>query len=341
MNHQKKLYLRSHFKSKWINLFRKINFDPNRILVHRADEIGDMVLTLPALRSLIQKFPKAEFVVWAKAPALSLLEGEPGIHQRISEGLQPEGKFDLMIDFRESEKSLVFAKKSHIKYRMNRGSIRMKNRKTGHPHEIETNFQVIESLLDRSERLPSASLLVPVRKQDQADLFLQRLAIEHFGIIHIGAGKLLKRWSLDGFRSLAERMHEKYGWDVVFVGAEADRKQVEKIQSQLNFTTFSFIGEGDLLAYAGLCNRCKVMVGNDSGPMHIASNLEVPCVALFGPSERKVFGPVSPNTAVIHHELECNPCDEENCITPDFPCIARITLAEIEAAIDILLAQNE
>jgi len=336
MDPQKKLYLRSHFRSRWINFFRKPNDQPKRILIHRADEIGDMVLTLPALRSIIQQFPHSEIVIWAKTPALSLLEAEPGIFQRISEGLQPDGKFDLMIDFRESEKSLAFAQKSKIRYRLNRGSIRLKNRKTGHPHEIETNFQVIAPLLNDS-KLFSAPLFIPNRKQDQADLFLQRLAIEKFGIIHIGAGKLLKRWSLDGFKSLAELMHQKYGWDVVFVGAENDRKQVEKIQSQLSFTTFSFIGEGDLLAYAGLCRRCQVMVGNDSGPMHIASNLEVPCVALFGPSEQKVFGPVSPKTKVIHHQLECNPCDEVHCITPEFPCIARITLAEIDAAIHQLI----
>jgi heptosyltransferase-2 len=339
MDAQKKLYFRSHVRSRWINLFKNPNPNPQRILVHRADEIGDMVLTLPALRTLIQRFPNSEVVVWAKAPALSLLEGEPGIYQRISEGLQPEGHFDLMVDFRESEKSLAFAQKSRIRYRLNRGSIRMKNRKTGHPHEIETNFQVIAPLLNDS-KLNSAPLVIPPRKQDQADLYLQRLAIEKFGIIHLGAGKLLKRWSLDGFRSLAELMQQKYGWDVVFVGAEGDRKHVEKIQSQLNFTTFSFIGEGDLLAYAGLCMRCEVMVGNDSGPMHIASNLEIPCVALFGPSEREVFGPISTKTVVIHHQLECNPCDEVHCITPEFPCIARITLAEIEAAMDDLMAKK-
>jgi heptosyltransferase II len=339
MDAQKKLYFRSHVRSRWINLFKNPNPNPQRILVHRADEIGDMVLTLPALRTLIQRFPNSEVVVWAKAPALSLLEGEPGIYQRISEGLQPDGHFDLMVDFRESEKSLAFAQKSRIRYRLNRGSIRMKNRNTGHPHEIETNFQVIAPFLNDSKS-NSAPLVIPPRKQDQADLYLQRLAIEKFGIIHMGAGKLLKRWSLDGFRSLADLMHRKYGWDVVFVGAEGDRKHVEKIQSQLNFTTFSFIGEGDLLAYAGLCMRCEVMVGNDSGPMHIASNLEIPCVALFGPSEREVFGPISPKTVVIHHQLECNPCDEVHCITPEFPCIARITLAEIEAAMDDLIAKK-
>ena len=315
--------------------------NPQRILIHRADEIGDMVLTLPALRSIIQAYPNSEIVVWAKKPALALLEGESGIFQRISDGLEPEGNFGIMIDFRESKQSVDWAKKHRIGYRVNRGSVRWKNKNAGkHPHEIATNFQVVEHLLAGKHRLETAPIAIPHRKQNQADLFLQRLAIERFGVIHIGAGKLLKRWSLDGFQSLAELMKSKYGLDVVFVGAEEDRKHVERIQKKLTFTSFSFIGEGDLLSYAGLVHRSQIFVGNDSGPMHIADNLQVPCVALFGPSEKEVFGPTSPNTRIIHHKLDCNPCDEVHCITPDFPCIARITLAEIDAEMNFLMNNN-
>src|SRR5690606_33469885 len=158
----------------------------------------------------------------------------------------------------------------------------------------------------------------------QAQLYLQRLMIEDFVVFHTGARKLLRRWALQKWADLAQALHTQYGWQVVFVGSAEDIGDIKRIQKLIPFETYNYDDQGSLMAYAALVAKSKLMVGNESGPMHIAASMQVPVIALFGPGQPDIFAPYGPKGDYLHVKLACNPCDQINCVHPENPCMNRI-----------------
>jgi ADP-heptose:LPS heptosyltransferase len=93
--------------------------------------------------------------------------------------------------------------------------------------------------------------------------------------------------------------------------------------------------------FAALCQKARVFVGNESGPMHIAAASQIPTIGLFGPGEPPIFAPHGKKATYIHHKLECNPCDQIHCIYPENPCINRISVAEVKEKIVELLLESK
>ena len=76
-------------------------------------------------------------------------------------------------------------------------------------------------------------------------------------------------------------------------------------------------------------------MGNDSGPLHIATAMGTASLGLYGPGD-PIFHPRKENATFIHHILECNPCDQVHCKYKSFPCIQRITEGEVKDKIKFL-----
>lgn len=97
---------------------------------------------------------------------------------------------------------------------------------------------------------------------------------------------------------------------VVVVGSGADKPLAEAIVAAAP-TTIDAAGRLGLLASAELLGRCGVLVTNDSAPMHLASAMGTPTVAIFGPTVPEFgFGPLAPRASIVGHDtLPCRPCD--------------------------------
>ncbi len=73
--------------------------------------------------------------------------------------------------------------------------------------------------------------------------------------------------------------------------------------------------------------RCSVVVGNDTGPLHVAAALNVPVVALFGPTDPQRSQPLAPNSKVLYSNPDCGPCYRRNC--RDLKCLKNITVNQV------------
>jgi heptosyltransferase-2 len=101
-------------------------------------------------------------------------------------------------------------------------------------------------------------------------------------------------------------------------------------------------GQLSLLASAELVRRCAVLVTNDSAPLHLASAMETPTVAIFGPTVPEFgFGPLAPRASVVGHEgLPCRPCDRhgpQRCPLGHFRCMRELTPALVAERVRALL----
>ncbi|MCU0443002.1 MAG: glycosyltransferase family 9 protein [Bacteroidia bacterium] len=337
-NWQEKLrYAISMLLSKWINRNGHLHpFNPNQILVIREDEIGDMCYSMHVFEMLTSQYPHAQVTVLCKPFVQSLLMGNPHIHTLTSSYTELKPSYDVIVDLRGSWRSLLFAFKHKPSVRLDRATVRFRNKQMGqHPHEVVTNTQIVTPILQESLIGIEPKLFPLEQHLKKAKAFVEANQLGSFAIFHTGARKQLRKWN--GFASLASILKERYQLDIVFTGDASEVVEINNWQQQIPFKTYTIAGNFDLLELAALCKLATIYIGNESGPLHIAAISGLPTVGLFGPGEPIVFYPWGKNSRVVHHVLTCNPCNQVNCVQT-IPCIQLISVAEVVHEVQQLLA---
>ncbi len=318
---------------------KKLLFE--NILFIKDDEIGDLCYSIPVFAMMKKQFPNAKTTLLCKPFAKALVIADPNLDQVITDWSELTGKYDLLIELRGTWKSNGYALKYLPKFRLDRGSVKLRNKFSGKRlHETEINFKIIESLIDEENKT-----LIPVlfhRKEDEqeANQFLLTNGLNRFAVMHTSTRRELKKWPVERFRSTAIYLKEKYQLDIIFIGDKNDVEDIKKIQTTIPFPTFSTAGVLSLSAFGALVKNAAIYIGNDSGPLHIAALNGTPCIGLYGPVAPDVFYPPVKNAVVLHKVLLCNPCNQINCVHPENPCIQRISFDEVKESIDKLLVNE-
>lgn len=311
-----------------------------RIIIFKEDEIGDLVNATPAFAMIRKQFPDAEITVVCHGFGVHMLQYCPDIDHVTDNYLTLSGKYDLIIDLRGSASSTHFAFKNRPQYRLDRGSVRYKNRKLPlHPREIETNWQVIEPVMDSQNKLHDPRLYLSDKERQEAAAFLDTRNIKKFALFHTGARRMLKKWPLERVAEIMLWLNTNHQTEIIVVGDKNDADDIAVLQPLLPFPIHQAAGEVSLLTFAAMCEKATIFIGNDSGPFHIAAAMGTPSLALFGPGD-PVFYPHQPNAKFIHHVLECNPCDMVHCKYKENPCIQRILVSEVKVKVQELLSTS-
>lgn len=301
---EKKLYLITAIY-KWKNRFKRLwnGHKPKNVLVVKLDEIGDMVTSVHVFDALKNAYPSAKIDVICKPITASLLKNQKSIHAVYHNLENINDSYDTFIELRGNKESYERIRKLKPKIYLDRGSIRLANKITGgQKHEIETNKQIISSVCSQ-EILNETEPMLHIGLQDEkiASEFLAKNQLEDFTIFHIGAGDENRRWGHQNFSEIANWLSQEFNQKIVFVGAPDDLELVQKCRENIHVQTYSFIGQGGLLAFASLCEEANLFLGNESGPMHIADIMKTPLLALFGPGVKNVFYPRNKRAKIIHH----------------------------------------
>jgi len=155
------------------------------------------------------------------------------------------------------------------------------------------------------------------------------------------AARPYKCWSTEGFQRVAAALLQD-GARVVVVGGPADASLGEEIVADLADRGHNLAGRTTPSELAALLERCDLLIGIDSGPMHVAAAMGRPVVGLFGPTDPRRTGPLGEGHEVIFHEQPCwGPCVHP--VTPkcsDRACMSAITVAEVLAAARRILART-
>lgn len=167
-------------------------------------------------------------------------------------------------------------------------------------------------------------------------------------VIHAGASKPYKRWPLEHFVTLARLLLQR-GYQLALIGAGSpDAEANQAIVRQLG-NSASIPGESSsgvrgadcvdlcnrlsLAALASLLTQISLIVGNDSGPSHLASALGVRGAVIFGPTDVSIWQPLSAHTRVLHNKSACLPdCTRHHCQS-DYLCLQSIGPAQVMAAL--------
>lgn len=200
-------------------------------------------------------------------------------------------------------------------------------------HEVERNLNVLKFMgckiksnelelwLSEEDRL-FAQKFIEERKWNQNEMLI---------VSAVGAGHERRQWPVRRYIEVFENLHEKYRVKFLLIGAEKDKPLGKIIEEKAGAWIINSIGKTTLRQMAALIEKCRLYLGNDTGPMHIASALKVPVVAIYGPSDPISFGPWKVAHRIVRTNFSCSPCKFE-CPFDDPRCMTEISPEEVIAA---------
>jgi heptosyltransferase-3 len=330
------LYLFNTFFSRWINLGKnKQTFIPKNILCIKYDEIGDMAACTHVFSLLKKRYPNAFIHVITKEYCAPLLKNNPNIHQISTSINDWNKKYDLIVELRGTWKSLWKTLQYYPKMRLDRGTVRWKQR-GNQPHETITNYRIIEPILNGIPN-ETPTFFPGDENYKKVEAFIENNQLENFCVLHVGARSVLRRWTNDGFATIADWLYENRGLKIVFAGTVSEENQIQEITNKMRSPFALFTRNFYLLDLAAMLQKASLFLGNESGPLQIADGMQTPIVGLFGPGVTNVFYPQNKNAGIIHHVLNCNPCDQIHCVNPSYTCMQRISIEEVKSKIEEIL----
>jgi heptosyltransferase-2/heptosyltransferase-3 len=158
--------------------------------------------------------------------------------------------------------------------------------------------------------------------------------------IHPGSGAAVKRWRSEAWAELIAQLTLVHGAQVVFTGAASEAELIEPVLALLRqgeplpSPPLSLAGQTHLGALAAVYKRCALVIGPDSGPLHLAVAVGAPTVHLYGPVDQRTFGPWgSPSHhSVVTSDWACIPCnrlDWPTAALPEHGCIRDINVEQV------------
>lgn len=165
--------------------------------------------------------------------------------------------------------------------------------------------------------------------------------------IHPGTGATIKLWTVEGFAALADAMAEKYNARVVLTGTEKEKTLIKNIAKLCKTHPLQVDTTGWWGRAAALFARCDLVIGLDSGPLHLAVATDTPSIHLFGPTDPALFGPWGDPTLhrVIQTEIDlpCCPCgvlDFERVCWKGGYCLRTIKTSQVLDVVEQLLLKK-
>ncbi len=161
-----------------------------------------------------------------------------------------------------------------------------------------------------------------------------------FIVIHPASRWRFKCWPVARNAELIDRLSAE-GHDLVVTGAPDDTDMVDAILSRTRAPVLNLAGKLSIKELGALIARARLFVGVDSMPMHLASAVGVPTVALFGPSSEAEWGPWAVPRRIVTSSHSCRPCGYDGCGGGKVSeCITVLPVELVHAAARELLAES-
>jgi heptosyltransferase-3 len=329
-----------------------------KILVIKLRAIGDVLLSTIVTKNLRQAFPEGEIDFLTELPSRDVVRGNPYLNTTLvydkvnMSGLElirliRTRSYDLVIDLFGNPRTALVTRVSGARYRVGfdfrwrRYAYNIVAQPRGaHVHNTQFNLDALAAIgVDIQDR----NLYFPLASEDLAyvDEFLARAGLTQQFLVGVsaGGGWYTKRWGLDKYAELCDRLIKRYKATVILTWGPGQRQEVETIRSKM--TGEPFVPPATTLRQLGaLLQRCSITISNDSGPMHIAAAVGVPVLGIFGPTNPVLQGPYgSKHITVSKSDLDCLGCNLTKCPI-GHPCMLELSVDEVMGGVERLLAKN-
>lgn len=332
-----------------------------KILIRSTNWIGDAVMTTPAMGAVRATFPEAEITVAANPAVAELFSPHPscdrilvfdkkGSHRGIP-GLVhfahslARKEFDLAILFQNAVEAAIISRLARVPLRAGyktdcRGFLLTHavpvGRSERRMHHTAYYLHMLECLGIRGG---SGNLSLACTKAE-CDWARTLLGEGFWVALNPGATYgSAKRWYPPRFAQVADRLVEELGARILLVGGAGETGIGEEIEHAANGRILNMTGKTSVRQLMALLANCRLLITNDSGPMHIAAALGVPIVALFGPTDHTTTSPLTDSWRLVRKPVDCAPCLKRSCPT-DHRCMEAIEATDVLQAVRDLVGRD-
>ena len=342
-----------------------------KLLVRATNWLGDAVMSIPALRAIREAFPDWQVTVLARPWVADLYAREEfcdrivrydraGAHGglggkwRLASELRDD-RYDCAILLQNAFDAALLAWLARIPRRIGyardgRGflltkAVALPDRDDIPPHqrfyylELLRRAGLIRRLPESADiRLGSAGLAAAAGREQW-----RKRGLSEGPWIGVSPGAAFggaKRWLPERFAQAASRFSSDLDADVAVFGSRAEAELCQVVAGQVGPRAHNLAGRTTLAEFIDLAATCRLYLTNDSGPMHVATALGVPTIAVFGATDDHATGPSGSWARVVRQAVDCSPCLLRECPI-DHRCMTRV---ETEMVVDMartVLSQPE
>jgi ADP-heptose:LPS heptosyltransferase len=355
---------------------------PRRILVVKLATLGDVLMATPALRALRTSFPQAYIGVLTTPASSSALRGLDSFDEivtfdkyafdrpadalgrlpralALAGGLR-RGAWDTLVllhhlttafgilkyaalSFGSGARSRVGLENGRGRWFLTQAAV---DRGFGWRHEVDYMLDVVGLLGARHPGAPRLELAITPDDDAWAAARWAELGAREAALLVPGSGAFsrARRWEPERFVEVGQALWAEHGLrPLVLAGLDSDEQALARRVAAPLAASVVPPAPGPQ-ALGAFVRRCRLMVANDSGPVHVASAVGTPVVAIFGPSNERMWRPYPPNDPrhqVVREALACAPCIHRGHSfgTPE-GCAARTCLAILEPSSVVAAAQR-
>jgi heptosyltransferase II len=207
-------------------------------------------------------------------------------------------------------------------------------------HQIFEYLHLAAVLGANPEPLPPQLFAAPEEIEAAKKKFgLEKITQPIFGLNPGAEYGAAKRWPVEKFIAAAKEIQQKTNCVWILFGGKGDLQLCERIESETQnskLKTQNFCGKTSLCELMSLLKLCRVLLTNDTGPMHVAAALGTPVIAIFGSTSPELTGPIfSSEAKILKSDAPCSPCFLRECPI-DFRCMNGIGVERVvEAVLEI------
>lgn len=324
------------------------------IVVRSPNWIGDCIMSLPALRALKSNFPDSNIFLVTKKYLEDVFLNIDEIEDiiiipdklnlknmylvskklkkiRFDSGILFTNSFSSALLFRASGiKKLLGYKKDFRGFLLYKG---VKYPKNNH-HHVFFYIDLIRKFFERKiEENYSGKLVINQDEKVKVKSLLLKEGINMskpiIGISPSAAYGTAKEWFPERFKELIIKINEnRPNVQIIFFGSKKENFKILRILDGIESNIFNLAGKLSLRESIVSISLCSFFLSNDSGLMHVASSLQVPLIAIFGPTIPVKTAPLSKKVKILHHKVECWPCKYRDCPF-DHKCMNAIKVEEV------------
>ena len=338
-----------------------------RLLVAQTGFLGDTILTTPLLSALRQALTPASLSVLTTPQAAPLLAQHPAVDAVVVDAKRTYGRglggllrtarqlgrqgFSLAVAPHKSLRTALLLALAGIPYRVgfrqspgwflyHRTTVR-----DSQAHEVERILSLLRVFgLDPGPYAVRPRVAYGEAARRKAQTLLKRYKLDTpqpLFIVCPGSVWFTKRWTVEGYAGLVQALERSYG-RVLICGGPDDLPVTRAVHSQAAGRGVNLAGQADLQTFMALIDQARLVVSNDSAPMHLAVARGVPVVAIFCATTPSLgYGPYSPQSIIIERkELSCRPCGRHGgprCPRRTEACMRLIGVHDVLAGVDQLL----
>lgn len=331
------------------------------IMVVKLSAIGDVIHALPVSYAIKETFPDAKLTWVVEPPAYDILKMNPYIDRIIlfhkkefktfmgfikkffpfKREIQEE-PYDAVLDLQGLFKSAAIAYFAQSDVKLGICNMReMSNHvsrpvigKHAHGHIVERYLDTARAVGCKVEKVVFP-MDIPKNEEEQAKTIMERAGIREnvpYVVFAIGANWPNKRWTVDNFALLSDWLYNMNVMPVIVGNGVVDEQRAHDIEAMIEIPPINLVNKTNWAQLAYIIKNARLVVGGDTGVVHLAAALETRTIMLMGPTDANRNGPYNQTENAIEVDRPCKACWKRVCpLNTD--CLEKITVRQVEEKI--------